>query len=262
MANIVPISAEQFANKRWQRLKTMHFAANDITVPITAQEAARAILSMPIGFVRTPNSYNLVALLGLESEKNLMIDAAGKWRGGYLPQYYLCRPFLIRKSTDDKLVLCIDEDDELITSIDDLDAEKFYADGAPTTVVSEIASFLTKRVYHFEATTQMCVLLEQHKLIKPWPIKANTKRGELQIEAMYCIDEERLNKLSGTALKELRNSDALLLAYAQLFSMLNIHLLVDQTNGEDSVDYTAGNQGPEISFEGPDAGGTISFENL
>lgn len=262
MTNIVPITADKFADKCWNRFKLMKFAANDTIAQISAQEAPRAILSLPIGFIKTQDTYCLVALQGLESESNLLVDATGRWRGGYLPKVYFCHPFQLRKSNDEKLILCVDEDSEFVLEGDNELAERFYEDGVPTKPISEIANFLNQQVAQQEKTRNICAILDQHKLIKPWPVTVKTCKGEITLEALHCIDEERLNKLSATALKELRNGDALMLAFAQLFSMLNINLLVKQINNESNDEVELANQIPEIDFENSDSGGTISFDNL
>ncbi len=263
MANIVAITSKEFSDKRWHRFKLMNFAAKDTVAPLSAREASRAILSMPVGFIQSKDQFGLVALQGLESEHNLLLGPNGQWTGGYIPHHYFCYPFQMRKTNDGKLVLCIDLDSELLTSSDDELAEDFFdADGKPTKLVNDVVGFLSDHIAQLEATAQICRLLAEHRLIKPWPLKIETSNGEISLEALYCIDEERLNSLSATALKELRNVDALTLAYAQLFSMPNVQLLVKQIAKTQSEDGGSVDPLSEIGFENPDSGGTISFDNL
>lgn len=263
MANIVPISNKDFADKRWHRFKLMGFAEKDTIAPLTAREASRAILSMPIGFVKSNGQYSLIALQGLETKRNLLVDPGGRWRGGYIPHHYFCYPFQMRMNQDGNLILCIDAESELVTSSDDDDAERFYDEGGePTKLVSDVVEFLSSHISQLESTARICMLLAEYRLIKPWPLKVDTNQGEIAIEALYCIDEERLNNLSATALKELRNGDGITLAYAQLFSMLNVNLLIEQINNSAGGGKDSFLQQPEIDFENPDSGGTISFENL
>lgn len=261
MTSIVPISFEKFSNRRWQRFTKMDFAANDTTSLLTAQEVPNAILSMPIGFIQQGGAYRLVALQGLKSNSNLFIDDNGRWRGGYMPHCYFCYPFVLIKDKNDTQILCIDEESSLITSNNE--GEEFFdSNKKPTKLVSDVLTFLSGYSAQTNLTQKICDLLSQNKLIKPWPIKVETNTGEILLEQFFCIDEERLNKLSATALKELRNDDALIVAYAQLFSMLNVKLLVRQTNDNSSTDANQTNLLPEIGFGDPDSGGSISFDNL
>ncbi len=261
MVNIVAITSKEFSDKRWHRFKLMKFAANDTVAPLSAHEASRAILSMPVGFIQKAGQFSLVALQGLESDHNLFVNQSGRWRGGYIPHHYFCYPFQMRKSTDGKLVLCIDQESELLSSKDDELAEEFFDEaGAPKKLVTDVAEFLSSHIVQLESTAKTCQLLAEHRLIKPWPLQVETSKGGIALEALYCIDEERLNSLSATALKELRNGDALSLAYAQLFSMLNVHLLVKQLDNSGQDESSAALS--EISFESFDSDGTINFDNL
>ncbi len=263
MTSIVPITFKKFSDRRWQRFTKMDFAANDMLAPLSAKEVPRAILSMAIGFIQEQGVYRLVALQGLESEKNLLLNKDDRWRGGYLPHHYFCHPFLMVANEDNTLVLCIDEDNELLTDNNNSSAEEFFiADKEPTKLVADIIEFLSGHAAELKSTQKICELLSQNRLIKPWPLRVKTKKGELSIEAFYCIDEERLNSVSATALKELRNGDALTTAYGQLFSMLNVNLLVRQINDNSEADHAEKALPREINFEDPESGGLINFDNL
>ncbi len=261
MANIVPITFEKFSDRRWHRFTKMDFAAGDTISPLTAEEVPSAILSMPIGFIEQQGAYRLVALQGLKSNNNLFVDDNGRWRGGYMPHYYFCYPFILIENESNTLVLCIDEDNALVTTEDD--GEEFFGlDKKPAKLVSDVVTFLSGYTAQTKLTQKICSLLDQNKLIKPWPIQVQTSEGEILLEQFFCVDEERLNKLSATALKELRNGDALIVAYAQLFSMLNVNLLVRQTNDNSNADAKQTGLLSEIEFGDPDSGGLISFDNL
>lgn len=241
----------------------MKFASKDIVAPLTANEAARAILSMPIAFLSSNARFSLVALQGLELNSNLLIDEAGRWRGGYIPHHYFCHPFQMLSNNADQLILCVDEESEFIIDSDKDAGERFFDnEGNPAELVAKVVEFSSSYFGNLQKTAEICFLLSQHRLIKPWPLSLETSNGSVELESLYCIDEERLNNISATALKELRNSDALLLAYAQLFSMLNISLLVEQYNRNHGMENQGNHRVAEIDFESSESGGTISFENL
>ena len=263
MVNIVPITSSEFSDRRWRRFKQMTFAQKDTVAPLSVAEAPRAILSMPVGFIQKNGQYGLVGLQGLETESSLMVDQSGRWVGGYIPNHYFCHPFQLRKNQAGEFVLCIDEDSDLLTSASDEEAEPFFDDeGKPAKLVSDVLDYLRGHLSRLDNTARICKLLAEHRLIKPWPLRVDTSKGSISLEALYCVDEERMNNLSATALKELRNGDGLTLAYAQLFSMLNVHLLVKQLDSRGSSDGKNIDQIAEIDFENSDSGGTISFDNL
>lgn len=261
MPTIKPISLEHFANKRWIRFTNFNFAANDMICEISAHEVLKAALGMPVCFIKHEGKFVLVALQGLESNKNLYIAGDGRWRGRYIPHRYLCHPFLTLENTDGNQVLCIDEESEFLTDASNSSAEIFFdTEGKPSKQMTELVNFLSGHAYRLKTTREICDLLVQHKLIKPWDLRVQTAKTGIQLQEIYCIDEERLNSLSATSLKELRNKDALMLAYNQLFSMLNVSLLANQIQ-PDSKTLTLDSLSDDIVFGSNDSG-TISFDNI
>ena len=67
-------------------------------------------------------------------------------------------------------------------------------------------------------------------IIEPWPISIGRGEGQepLKINGMHRINEEALNKLDAEALSGLRASGALVLAYAQLFSIAQMDQLTNR----------------------------------
>jgi len=81
MANLQAITVERHGNKCWRRFTNYKFAAKDMAAPISAQEIPQATLKLPMGFITENDKFNLVAIQGLETGKNLFVGADGKWRG-------------------------------------------------------------------------------------------------------------------------------------------------------------------------------------
>lgn len=261
MPNIKPITLEHFSDKRWIRYTDFYFAARDMVCAITAQEVLKAALGAPIGFVKNGNNFELVVLQGLEANKNLYISDQGKWLGRYIPHHYLCYPFIVLEDETGKQVLCIDEDSGLVDDDTNESAEIFFdSDDKPSQQMVDMVEFLSGHKNRLKVTRDICTLLTNNKLIKPWQLSAITPKGEVQIQELYCIDEDRLNALSATSLKELRNKDGLIVAYGQLFSMYNVTLLARQLQPESQLPNSAP-LSEEVLF-GSNDNGTISFDNL
>lgn len=264
MPKLVPVSLDKFSTRRWVRYLDYSFAAWDVFAFITAHEAIKALLGMPLAFILRNGNYRLITLQGLESQINLFVNPNKKWRGLYIPHCYLCYPFYLIENERNESVLCVDEDSGLIKD-DGLRANEafFGEDGKPAASVSEVLGFLSNHNAEMESTIKSCALLQELRLIKPWLLKVKSAKGDIQLEGVFCIDEERLNSLSASSLKELHKSNALALAYAQLFSMQNIKLLVQALDSDFSqMSKNTKPMAPEINFGTMNTDGLLNFDNL
>src|SRR5690606_17260428 len=140
MAQLTVISREQHAGKRWKRYNSYSFAASDTVAPLVMQELPRACLTLPIGFVKTPNGCQVVAVQGLQPGRSLCIGADGRWLASYVPAAYRGYPFALANTEDGRRVLCIREDSGLVS---ETEGEPFFDDeGQPAKPVQEVLGFL------------------------------------------------------------------------------------------------------------------------
>src|SRR5690606_502756 len=115
MTQVTVISREKHANKRWKRYSSYSFAAADTVAPLVAQELPKACLSLPVGFVKAAEEYQLGAVHGLLPGKNLWVTADGRWAGPYVPAVYRGYPFVLANPEDGKRVLCVRDDSGLVS---------------------------------------------------------------------------------------------------------------------------------------------------
>lgn len=224
MPNYHAISLASHGNKRWLRTTSYAFALKDAVLPLSLVELARAMTTLPIGFIEQSGGFLPAAVMSLQPEKNLFVTPDGRWIHGYIPASVRSYPFRFLKAPDGQQVLCVDEDSGLIS--DGPEGEAFFDEaGQPAPVIREILAFLHQSEESLKATAAACAILDQHKLIKPWPIKVKTPDGEKQINGLFQIDEAALNQLSADALIEVRNAGGLLIAYSQLLSMQHLQVL-------------------------------------
>jgi hypothetical protein len=76
------------------------FAATLHAIYLTQAEIARAALDYPVVFARD-NDGDIVpiALVGVETNKNLLCDSNGRWSGGYyIPAYVRRYPFFLARA--------------------------------------------------------------------------------------------------------------------------------------------------------------------
>ncbi len=263
MPNIQAVSSQRFSSHYWLRYTNYAFTAGDAIALLNAHELSKAALAMPVAFVRTNDGFVLVALQGIQGGTNLFVDSQGNWLGTYVPHSYMCYPFLLAKNEQGEQVLCINEDSNMITDEEGPTSMPFFnEDNTPTDKMNEILEFLGRNRANFEQTVQMCALLDKHGLIKPWEIKIQAESEETVIDDLYCINEEKLANLSGEALLELNESNALMLVFGQLFSMKNLNVLANLGQIRIGAMQGAAKQSAELDFDLVDDGGSLNFDNF
>ncbi|MDD2556742.1 MAG: SapC family protein [Desulfuromonas sp.] len=220
MAKIVPITKTEFGAKLWRRYSSYSFAAGDAIAPLVMQELPKAQLSLPIGFALKDGQAFPVAVQGLKPGVNMLVNADGSWRGRYIPAAYRGYPFVLADTEDNKQVLCIDADSDLVS---DTEGEPFFTpEGEPSKALSEVLSFLQQINQDRMRTLEMCKVLQKHNLLQPWPIKVKFDTQEQQVDGLFRVDERALNALEYDAYKEVSKAGVLPLAYCQLLSMQHL----------------------------------------
>jgi len=225
MPNFIPITKTDFDEKHWQRASDYTHAANDAICPLVVQEMTKAVLSLPIAFAYINDQPVPVAVQGIKSGQNLLVDKNGKWIGKYIPAVYRGYPFMLANTEeDDKQVLCFDQESGLMAD----SGEAFFDDnGEPAEAVKGILNLLTQVHNNRTVTQSICTVLHAKNLIQPWAIKLKTDDGEVSVEGLHRIDEAALNALDKDDFEEIRQAGALPLIYCQLLSMQHLQALVN-----------------------------------
>lgn len=254
MPNIQTLSKEHHGQKFWKRAHDYLHTAKDVLCPLVAHEIPQACLSLPIAFAEVDDEFTLVAVLGLEPEKNLVMEPLGQWRGPYVPRVYRSFPFSLALSNEDR-ILCVDE--ELLVTEEGSDTELFFqGDGQPTQTVLRILEFLNTNFENSKQSASICRTLNELSLIEPWPLQVVIDNETKSVNGLFRINEDALDSLSQNELATLRDSRALLVIYSQLLSMSHMKSLVQLA--QHVVPPTVS----ELDFDLLDDGGTISFGNL
>jgi hypothetical protein len=224
MKKIVALSSESHVRYRWTKYSNYSFVAEEAVLPLVAAELSKSIMSLPVAFIRQGEQYELVALLGLETGKNLFVSQDGRWIGQYVPAAARSYPFMLARNEKQEFVLCFDEQSGLIN--DSVDGESLFTEESkPSQGVEQILSFLDQIEQSRQATVTACAALEKQACIVPWNITLKTAEGERKIEGLFQIDEAALNALDAEAFIELRKAGAIIVAYCQLLSMQHLPVL-------------------------------------
>jgi hypothetical protein len=261
MTSLKVINPSEFTDKSWTRPENFLFAQHDSVCPLTVKELAKAMLFMPISFIKDDNGTHLVGVQGFDHDTNYFVAADGTWRGRYLPDRYSVHPFTLARDNSDKerLLLCIDESSGLIK--DNTDNEPFFgSDGEISPFINSILDSLKDIESSRAVTVKICESLIRLNLIKPWELKVQDGETSKSVEGLYCIDESTLISLDSDQFISLREIGALPLIYCQLLSMQHAAELARFSNIDSDPRVKA--LADEIGLTQDDGGNALNFDHL
>lgn len=232
-----PISRERHQHKKWLRPRGLAFSANQHIVPVVGAELSHAARTLPLAFVRGGESTNLVALIGLQPDKNLMLSQDGRWLGAYVPAFLRAHPFRLARVDAEQLVLCVDEGGGNVvdTAIGEDGVAFFNENGETTNEMQQILQFLTSLQQNQIATSRGIQALDAASVLEPWPVSYESEGRSVRADGLLRVNEAALNELNAEALYELRSAGALAIAYAQMISMGNLPGLVNLSKAHEQA---------------------------
>lgn len=225
---VAPISVERHTGWSLQAGVSYAFASEANASPLMCAEFAAAATELPIVFGKSDKGYAPVAILGIEQDKSLMVDADGQWRGRYIPAFVRRYPFVFAASEqNDKYTLCIDEE---YPGIDEtgVKGERLYDGETPAPMLERALEF--SKNYEIEArkTTEFCRLLEENNLLDPMQAGIRMPDGEQRsVTGFHIISRDRLKEISDEVRDDFFKRDVLELVYYHLVSMRNMEKLRD-----------------------------------
>lgn len=206
-------------SKDFTRHKTENF------VPVVFQEFYRLATEFPLVFVRNSQTGDFVpgAMMGLNKGTNLYCQTR-EWQPAFIPTSFTLTPLSVSRLDphSDEADIAIDEQSPLLSET--VGEPLFQTDGLAT-------DFLKKRIDHVVRVAQqslqavaLCRYLAEKRLLTSLPLKLqyteNSPRYE--VEGVFMIDEEALEKLSNEEFQELRERGLLPLIYSHLTSLQQI----------------------------------------
>lgn len=151
-------------------------------------EFYRAASTYPIIFLEELGSgdFRPMVLLGLSPNENLFVDENGRCEASYLPAIIRRYPFaLARTSEDNRFVICIDEDSELVS--DDEGEPLFNEDGESAEIMERVKKYLTE-LHQMEIVTQnFCNEFKQRNLFTPLNMRVRAPEGIQNITGCYVV---------------------------------------------------------------------------
>lgn len=224
---LIPISAETHGKTRIRPLASYAFAAAQPLVQICATEIVAFCHEIPVVFVPEGEDFTLAALTGLGSGRNILIDESGRWHGSHVPALWRRGPFrlaAIAGGEENRLALCLDDSSPQIS---DSDGQPLFDEsGAPTQMLKDATTILSKIENDLRHTREVCKVLNTLGLIAPWPLEIAQPNGEkVQLKGLHRVDEPKIGELTGDQLVTLRNSGGLAVIYAHLLSLSKVRVL-------------------------------------
>lgn len=226
MPKFIPLSPKAHASKAWRKKLPVSYSSAQSAVAVFLTELPQVIQSMPLVFLPSKDrngnpGFELAALLSLTPGLNLYVFEGGRWAGDYVPAIFRSYPFrMLPDPSGQQYVLCFDEESEMLVDASESESTAFFDENdEPSPDLAKVLEFL-KWQERGRAVTQRAVdLLAEQKLIKPWALNEPYPEGKGQpVTGLFSIDEVALKALDGSSLKKLQESNALVIAYAQLFS--------------------------------------------
>ena len=206
------------------------FAKTGHVVPLTVGEFQLAAVCGPIIFVgddKTP-----LAVMGLNPGENMFVTDDGVFEAGvYVPAYVRRYPFVFANDqAAGQMILCIDRDAEFV--VEGGDMPFFDAKGEPSEYTNSCIEFCNNYEIERQRTNSFVQLLRALDLFELktatfTPTNEDGSAGEPQKIAEYWgVSEEKLKKLSGEQMIELRDNGALSQIYAHLLSLVGWDRLI------------------------------------
>jgi hypothetical protein len=204
-------------------------ASNTNSLLLATTEVIDAAASYPVVFVgEAGGPYTLCAMVGLNNEENLFVDAKGQWdAGSYIPAFVRRYPFVLSTGgvTEDDMSVCIDE--SFIGFGETAGQPLFDADGNPTQMLAGAVDFLRHFHAEMQATAEFAARLDALGLLVVKNFEVQRDGNKNVVEGVVIVDAEKLAALDdATVLAMVRNGD-MALVHAHLLSFKQLpHLAV------------------------------------
>lgn len=256
------ISSEAHAAHYWTPRQNYAFAASMQVAEIFTQELSSLLPYYAFGFTTNPqnNSFQLVALLSLGGDKNLYIDKQEQWWCKEVPASVQSYPFSVASGPEGERVICIEESH---LTLESNNYPLYNADESLTERVSSLVEALSKMDADRQQTQEAVNALSMADVIEPWTLTVNggESEGGTTIKGLYRINETAFIALSRADFNKLRASGALVLAYAQLFSINQLGQLGKRADlrAKHIEHEVESSKHVESIF---DSGGTLNFDNI
>ena len=204
-----------------KRPVNFEFLRSQIVASICNYELASCAAWLPIVFAEHDGKIRPFALMGLERNKNLLVNAKGQWSISFFPSVFAAHPFRLGKERkeDDPSVIVFFDDNSFIRP--DGDGERlFNEDGSESPILKHYIELLSKMESSAQQLEVTCSVLEHSSVLEPFGVEiVSDSEAKPKLEGLLRVDPEKFRALDDKQFMEMRNSNTLDLIYAHFFSM-------------------------------------------
>lgn len=225
--HFVPLNPQVHQGLRLPLSRPYHHAAGMMLCPVGFSEitavARDYVIAFPVASDGVPQ-----ALLGTEAGRNAYLAASGHWLCRYVPAHIRSHPFMVGTATDAgdsgvRRFRVLVHEGAAQFSLTEGEA-LFEPDGRPTALLERVQASLSRLQADHMATQGMVQQLDARGLLVERPLRVRGQDGRAHaLSGFRLLDASKLQALEGSALAELQRSGALMLAYAHLVSLANLH---------------------------------------
>lgn len=200
---IVPLDTAAHRDLRLRAIdRPFGFAAGANLIPALVEEFGAAAPFMPIAFLPGADKPAAVFVAGFKPGKNLFVDAAGGWVGGYLPAYLRRYPFIMGDVPSAQPILCVDESFEAIGRSEG--TRLFSEAGEAEAALSQALALAEGYRQGALRSDAFCATLQRLHLFRSVTLDAKQPDGELTVvHGLMVVDEDAFNALGDADLREL-----------------------------------------------------------
>lgn len=223
----VPLNPQTHRTLRVRLAMPFHHATGLMLCPVVSSEISAVARDYVIVFPMADDDVPQ-ALLGTEAGRNCYLAASGHWLCRYVPAHIRRYPFMIGLTGDAtegdgrRFKVLIDDASEHLSQTEG--EALFLPDGQPTPLLEKVQASLSRLQADHMATQNMVQQLNALDLLAERKLKMRGQDGkEHLLSGFRMLDGSRLQALKPESLADLQRSGALLLAYAHLMSLSNLH---------------------------------------
>lgn len=213
-----PLSSERHSDMSLRTTPNYRFTVGVNAVPVMAAEFSIACRHFPILFTES-DPPQAIALLGLRTGENLLVNADGAWaQGAYIPAYIRRYPFIFSEdAARGEFTLCIDEAAEAVHQGRD---NPLFIDGKPSATTEAALTFAREFQAQSAFTNEFVKAVAAANILVERRADVTLDSGErMSLAGFRMIDEARFNKLPAEDLLTWRDRGWLGLVYAHLISI-------------------------------------------
>lgn len=224
----VVLDSSSHAALTFGSVKDYGFTAAKTSLPLLAFEVPEAAACFPIIFPE-PDSATPHALLGL-GDKNIFVDASGRWLAPYLPLMAANYPFSLARATTDRpnraeLALAIDA---AAPHFRRKDGQPLYdPDGRASPLLQRVAATLGNQYGRHMRASAMLEELAQSGVLAQGLTRVTGRGRNRSIRGLRVADRDMVLALPDVALARWTKNGLLELLHAHWHSLRHLQTLLD-----------------------------------